>query len=425
MGDLISDHHALSMTNLDHDPALRPELLRAEAVTALMQISSSQAVRRALLRKTRNRTDLSQLQPGQTVAYWRSQGRSRQHKKGSWCLGRFLAFDPDKKSCWLQVGKTSVRVSVSQLRTATGWENWTPSKEDIQLLRDAQKSVAQGLWLDETGQHPTEEEAMNVDQELFDFRPHKAARHEADPDLMADEETPYLELPHAVPQEPQPQPETPALEPYNLATLPPQAAQREELSFPAQLQQVVQQQQQFQNIQQTTQQHTQSIRQHDNGQITINVDSPTYQAYGDNVSFGPVPPVSRHRRAPYTPTQQPQTPRTNMLETEQRPAILAGQPTTPQAIAPALPAPQPDTQATSSTTPQPSPSPNIAFSTMFRVHDDGTATLRKPSWDGSEDITDPFHNHKTAYMCYLSSGMRKEEMKGISDPDMSDAGGLQ
>ena len=425
VGDLISDHHALSMTNLDHDPALRPELLRAEAVTALMQISSSQAVRRALLRKTRNKTDLSQLQPGQTVAYWRSQGRSRQHKKGSWCLGRFLAFDPDKKSCWLQVGKTSVRVSVSQLRTATGWENWTPSKEDIQLLRDAQKSVAQGLWMDETGQHPTEEEAMNVDQELFDFRPHKAARHEADIDLIDDEETPYLELPHqlppSVPQQLHQQPETPVLEPYNLATLPPPAAQRQELNFPAQLQQVVQQQQQFQNIQQTTAQHTQSIHQHDNRQITINVDSPTYQAYGDNVSFGPVPIVARHRKAPYTPTQQPQTPRANMLESEQRPAILAGQPSTPRPIEPALPLPIQDAQATSSTTPQPPSVPPTTFSTMFRVYDDGAATLRKPSWDGSEDFTDPFHNHKTAYMCYLSSNVRKEEMKGITDPDFPDA----
>ena len=421
VGDLISDHHALSTTNRDHDPALRPELLRAEAVTALMQISSSQAVRRALLRKTRNRTDLSQLQPGQTVAYWRSQGRSRQHKKGSWCLGRFLAFDPDKKSCWLQVGKTSVRVSVSQLRTATGWENWTPSKEDVQLLRDAQKSVAQGLWLDETGQHPTEEEAMNVDQEIFDFRPHKAARHEAEPDLM-EEETPYLDalqLPSSLPAQPQHQPETSALEPYNLATLPPPAAHREELSFPAQLQQIVQQQQHFQNIQQTTEQHTQSIHQHDNRQITINVESP-YQAYGDNVSFGPVPPIARHRKAPYTPPQQPQTPRTQALESEQRPAILAGQPSTPRALAPAPPL-QPDAPATSSTALHPSPPPNVSFSTMFQVHDDGTATLRKPSWDGSDEIADPFHNHKTAYMCYLSSNMRKEEMKGIVDPDMSDA----
>ena len=58
---------------------------------------------------------------------------------------------------------------------------------------------------------------------------------------------------------------------------------------------------------------------------------------------------------------------------------------------------------------------------MFHVHDDGTATLRKPGWDGSDDINDPLYNHKTAYMCYLSGSVRKEEMKGISDPDMSDA----
>ena len=66
----------------------------------MMQTTSSQTVRRRLLRRTRNEQELSQRQSGQTVAFWRWQGRSRQHKKGSWSLGRFLAFDSDQKSCW-------------------------------------------------------------------------------------------------------------------------------------------------------------------------------------------------------------------------------------------------------------------------------------------------------------------------------------
>ena len=102
MGDLISDETALTLTMDKDELKLKPELLRAEAVTALMQLTASQAVR-GDLRKTHNQQELSQLQPGQTVAFW----RSRQRKKGSWSLGRFWAFDPDKKSCWIQVGKTS------------------------------------------------------------------------------------------------------------------------------------------------------------------------------------------------------------------------------------------------------------------------------------------------------------------------------
>ena len=195
VGDVISDHRALAISNEDTDPALRPELFRAEAISALMQLSASHAVKRALLRKTRNQNDVSRLQPGQAVAHWRVQGRARQHKKGSWCLGRFLAFDPDKRSCWIQVGRNSVRVGVNQLRAATGWEAWTPSKEDLQLLKDAKENVARGLWQDDSGPPPTEDQVMHIDEQLFDFHPRKAARLDDQQQLE------------------QPMPATPALEP--------------------------------------------------------------------------------------------------------------------------------------------------------------------------------------------------------------------
>ena len=77
-------------------------------------------------------------------------GKSRQHKKGSWNLARFLAYDPDRKSCWIQLGKTSLRVGTTQLRPASGWEAWTPSDSDLKLIREAENNFAAGLWLDET-----------------------------------------------------------------------------------------------------------------------------------------------------------------------------------------------------------------------------------------------------------------------------------
>ena len=147
---------------------LRPELLRAEAVAALMQTTASQSVNRALLRKTRTQRDVSNLQAGQAVAFWRWSARSRQRKKGGWCLGRLLAHDPDKKTCWIQVGKTSLRVGATQLRSAVGWESWTPSTEDIELLKDARANIATGLWGDAIEDDPTQEQHVTADADLLE-----------------------------------------------------------------------------------------------------------------------------------------------------------------------------------------------------------------------------------------------------------------
>ncbi|CAL1163402.1 unnamed protein product [Cladocopium goreaui] len=159
VGDLLSDSRALTITNTDHDPALRPELLRAEAITALMQISSSQAVKRALLRKTRNQNDLANLQPGQAVAYWRLQGRSRQHKKGSWCLARFLAYDPDKKHAGYRWARTPFALG----STSCDWP--VDGNHGHRLLKIFNFSKMP-------------EQEMTVDDEVFNFRPHKMTRLE-------------------------------------------------------------------------------------------------------------------------------------------------------------------------------------------------------------------------------------------------------
>ena len=86
VGDIVSDQHALTISPQANEEqgALRHELLRAEALSALAQFSASQAVKRALLRKTRNQKDLHQLQPGQAVAYWRMSGKTRREVLGIW-----------------------------------------------------------------------------------------------------------------------------------------------------------------------------------------------------------------------------------------------------------------------------------------------------------------------------------------------------
>lgn len=121
VGDLISDSKALTISPQLHpeQQVLQPKFLRAEAWTALAQFSASQAVKRAILRRTPNQTDLSALQPGEAVAFWRMSGKSRQHKRGSWNLASFLAFDPDRKSCWDLLGANGQNFISHWHRTAS------------------------------------------------------------------------------------------------------------------------------------------------------------------------------------------------------------------------------------------------------------------------------------------------------------------
>lgn len=79
---------------------------------------------------------------------------------------------------------------------------------------------------------------------------------------------------------------------------------------------------------QTSQEVNQQANQHNIGQqqiqIQINIDSPTYQRYGPNLSFGPVPPTARpHRGRSRTPNRAPQTPvETSGPQAKPRPAGL-------------------------------------------------------------------------------------------------------
>ena len=153
LGDLSSDPRALVLSPTPGEKRLAPELLRADALKALAEFNASSAVKRALLRKTKH-VDPSDYQPGQPLAYWRWSGRSRQHKKGAWNLARFLSTDPDRKSIWLQVGSTTVKVANNQVRAAVGWEEWTPSAEDLKILKDAEHNLRDALWEDHTEEPP-------------------------------------------------------------------------------------------------------------------------------------------------------------------------------------------------------------------------------------------------------------------------------
>ena len=404
VGDLVSDNKALAISTQPHPEqhAIRPELLRAEAIAALAQFTASQAVKRALLSKTRNMNELSHLQPGQTIAFWRMQGKSRQHKKGSWNLGRFLALDPDKKSCWVQVGKTSLRVGTTQLRPATGRENWTPSDADLKLIKQAENNIAAGLWLEDGAEGPDLEDEMNVDQELFQFRPTKMPRVAQKPQMELGQDQrqrPAGQLQADLQQQPLDMmalPAGPAVpinpDPTSTPDLPPHLQQQ--IS-------VQQSQQQYQYQQQ------QNIQQYDQRQITVHVDSPTFQStvqnYGPQVNFGPVPPTprraARSRSPPMTPrrTEGPMTPRPEAAPIQDAPGLqILDEPETP-----VLP-------------------PEHNLQTLFTIYDDGAADMKAKFWDGSPELRNPYFHNQKAYTAYLNSSKRIEDLKGVSEPERPD-----
>ena len=423
VGDIFSDSKALSISPQPHPEqlGLHPELLRAEALTALAQLSASQAVKRALLRKTNVATDLHYLEPGQAVAYWRQSGKARQHKKGSWNLSRFLAWDPDGKSAWVQVGRHSVKVGSTQLRPAAGWENWTPSQEDLELIKQADHNMAAGLWLDDTGDPPDDEMKGNIEDELFQFRPSKIQRI-TEP---AAEQTAGTPAPEFKPEQAgeQPPAELVSPQPYTMATLPTSGSTALQ---PAQTGDIHMHQhntvEQQMRTNQTVNMHT------DQRQITVNIDSPTYQQYGPNVSFGPLPPTPRSIRARSHPRSQPYTP-TMVLDQEQRPApetpaLVDTQGDTAQALdniqtAAAAEATADTAAAEHTTAPAEADtsasqvlntSPMDDLIEQLDIYDDNTATLRAPHWDGSPDMQSTLKPCKQFYKAYLTSNKRQQDM---------------
>ena len=200
-------------------------------------------------------------------------GKSRQHKEGSWNLARFLAVDPDRKSCWVQLGETSIRVGTTQLRAAAAWENLTPSDGDLKMVRSVENSFSSGMWLDEVAEGPGAEDEMNVDEDIFQFRPTKAARNMppvamAEPGVFQPQDQDQQTT--AMPLDQQPFQD----QPYDLATLP-QPIQPQQLTMQSHN---IQQQQQQQNIiqqQSLQQQQHQQVINYDQRRIVTNQDSPT------------------------------------------------------------------------------------------------------------------------------------------------------
>ena len=153
--------------------SVRPDILRAEAMKAMIEVNASQALRRALLRKTAT-PHHNELLPGQSCAYWRWQnprGRSTK-KRGAWVVARFRAYDPDGRSAWLHSGTTTLQASLEQIRGAHGFEQWQPSGEDIKCLHDASTNIRTDMWQDHRATAPLQ------DEDDYDYQLHQTYSYE-------------------------------------------------------------------------------------------------------------------------------------------------------------------------------------------------------------------------------------------------------
>ena len=155
-GDILGDERAL-LANYD---AVYAEEMRSHALRIIAETRASHAVRRALLRKTApSREEAQAILPGSMAAYWRWQKKSKGRKRGGYVLARLMSHDPDNKSAWLHNGNSVVQATYEQIRPAFGIENWCPSSQDIQMLRDGSTRLQKGLWQDERGPPPPRLEA--------------------------------------------------------------------------------------------------------------------------------------------------------------------------------------------------------------------------------------------------------------------------
>ena len=186
-----------------------------------------------------------------------------------------------------------MKIGATQAREATGWETWSPSSEDLQLLKQAENNLSQGLWSDETEQAPEDDEMMlAAEADIFQFQPPKFAR--------TIEPQPASQTPQHTPQFPEP-----IHRPFNMTDLP-----RTIGSLPTQ-----EQTDALQDMHTTTNQpHAHNLYQHEQHQQQLNqqtlqqqqniqyihidqLNSPTYQNFGPQAAFGMNAPTTKSTRA--------------------------------------------------------------------------------------------------------------------------------
>ncbi|CAK9027003.1 Tyramine beta-hydroxylase [Durusdinium trenchii] len=177
--DVLTDTQVLSTSTQPFrdvdNPGLRAELVRSEAMKALIDLNAQQQFRRALLRKTRN-VKVPELLPGQRCAVWRWTKKGVR-KRGAWLTARFLSWDPQYpgRQAWVRLGASTTLVTSEQLRAAHGFEDWCPDEQDLKALKDASKDFGPQMLEDERGEPPPESDPPQDQESLQNIAEQQAA----------------------------------------------------------------------------------------------------------------------------------------------------------------------------------------------------------------------------------------------------------
>ena len=118
---------------------------------AFAETAASTQLRNAILRQTRRVPD--DYLPGQKVGFWRTQGRQGNRRKAGgatmrpgYLVGTVIGRQPPSEGSNIIVdfkGKQYL-VSPENCRPAVGFEHWTPTEEDVEILRHAEEDLREG-----------------------------------------------------------------------------------------------------------------------------------------------------------------------------------------------------------------------------------------------------------------------------------------
>ena len=142
-GELGGDPHSLIVASNMEDDGHWEDARTLSSRRAIMDWNINDEIRRSILKKVQA-AGADDFRVGLKVAYWREHVVRGRKRKG-YVLYIFAGYDGglrgrgENNNAWVVSGGRHIQVSRRQLRRAVGFETWTPSKEDINALRRAER----------------------------------------------------------------------------------------------------------------------------------------------------------------------------------------------------------------------------------------------------------------------------------------------
>ena len=143
---LLSEHDAIEAKQVieDSEKLRRIEEIRHAALREYLDYEHNEALRRAILRK--QRPWRGPLEVGQKIAYYRQRNQlDGEGTNEGYRQGLIIGLDPGPSgSVWVRNNRGRiVQVAREQVRGVEGEELWSPSNEDLKMLRSAEQDLSQ------------------------------------------------------------------------------------------------------------------------------------------------------------------------------------------------------------------------------------------------------------------------------------------